>query len=434
MQISELIDKRIVIVGFGKEGQDSFLFLQKKLPKKTMGIADKKKLSEFSKETQKLLKKTKLHLGSRYLNSLKKYDIIVRSPGVSLATIAPFVLKKQRITSQTALFFSNCESTIIGITGTKGKGTTASLIHQVLKRGGVRAFLIGNIGSPALSFLSRAKKNTVFIYELSSFQLLDMNQSPHIAVVLNLYPEHLDYHQSLASYKKAKANITKYQSPKDYLIYDSDNEAAARIANASKAKKILFHQKQRKAWGKLPFVASPAPAVIIGKMFGIDEKTITSAIKSFTPLPHRLEPVGTYKGITFVNDSMGTTPIAVRAAITTLGKDVRTIILGGQEKGKTSYKELAKTIVKSHIETVILFPNTGKEIWKEIVKADKKKRMLKKYRAQNMKQAVQLCYKHTKKGYTCLLSPAGASFNMFKDYKDRGEQFCSYAKEYAKNK
>lgn len=435
MKLAELRDKSIIIAGFGKEGQDSFLFLQKKFPKKTIAIADRKKLSEFPKETQKLLKKTRIHFGSRYLFSLKHYDIVVRSPGISPATLAPFISKRQVITSQTALFFANCKNAIIGITGTKGKGTTASLIYRVLKKGGVNAFLIGNIGNPALSFLLKTKKDSVFVYELSSFQLLDVKQSPHIAVVLNLFPEHLDYHGTWRSYTNAKANIARYQTAKDILIYDKDNEGARKIAMMSVAKKIPFHQKKHSFQKNLPFIASPEPAIIIGKLFRVAQKDITKAIKTFKPLPHRLELVGTYQGITFFNDSMGTTPVAVIAAIDALDRNIHTIILGGQKKGETSYKELAKTIMKSSIQTVILFPRTGQTTWKAILTASKRmnKKPPERLFAKTMKEAVVLCYAHTLKGRACLLSPAAASFNMFRDYKDRGEQFRFHVKTYAKN-
>lgn len=428
MQIAELTNKSIVILGFEKEGQDSFLFLKKKFPEKEIAVADVKELKEFSKEAQKLLKKTRTHLGNKYLQSLKYYDVIVRSPGISPDVIKPFMSKKQQMTSQTSLFFANSKNKIIGVTGTKGKGTTASLIDQVLRKGDVNSKLIGNIGKPSLSFLLKAKKNAVFVYELSSFQLMDLKYSPDIAVVLNLYPEHIDYHGSLHKYAKAKANIVKYQTRKDIVIFDKDNKESVKISNLSLAKKIGFHQKV-----SLPFafVSSPDPARIIGKMFGVSSKNIEYAINHFKPLPHRLEPVGTYNGITFINDSMGTTPIAVIAGIETLGDNVHSIILGGTEKGKTSYKELARVIGKSSIKTIILFPPTEKKIWKDIQSVIKKD-VPKKFFAKSMKEAVRLCYENTAKGRTCLLSPSAASFHMFKNYADRGEQFKLYIKEYAK--
>ncbi|MDZ4232085.1 MAG: Mur ligase family protein, partial [Candidatus Pacearchaeota archaeon] len=315
----------------------------------------------------------------------------------------------------------------------KGKGTTASLITQVLRAGGVATELMGNIGNPALSFLSKTKKDTVVVFELSSFQLLGLEKSPHIAVLVNVYPEHLDYHGSFEAYREAKARITLFQGPKDILIYEEENDGCREIAKHTKAKKIAFTKSAPMIPGRLPFVASPNPAVIIGRMYKVPEAVIKKATLSFEPLPHRLEPVGTFRGITFVNDSMGTTMPAVIAAIETLKGEVATIILGGRGKGESSYDELAQAVVESGIKHVILFPETGGEIWKAVEQL-KKGRFPEAREAHDMEEAVRLCYELTRKGKTCLLSPAAASFNMFRDYKDRGEQFAKYAKHYGKEK
>src|SRR3989338_10139297 len=221
MRIQDLEKKKILILGFGREGKDTLLFLRKHFPKKKIGIADQKQ-------------------GNGYLKKIKNYDVIIKSPGVPNSVVLPFLTKKQKVTSQTELFFEECPGTIIGVTGTKGKSTTASLIYAVLKKGGVRSHLIGNIGEPVLSHLAKAKPEDVFVYELSSFQLENLKQSPHIAVLLNVYPEHLDHHQSHAKYAWAKARIAMYQTPTDFLIYNQDSKVVSTIAKLSKAQKLPF--------------------------------------------------------------------------------------------------------------------------------------------------------------------------------------------------
>ncbi|MCH7604742.1 UDP-N-acetylmuramoyl-L-alanine--D-glutamate ligase [Patescibacteria group bacterium] len=423
--------KKVLILGFGREGQDSFLFLRKKFPGKTIGVADQLTLAKLSLAAKKLLRKdtpTRLHFGKSYLRSLKGYDIIIKSPGIAPHIIAPFLTKEQKITSQTDIFFQNCPGTIIGITGTKGKSTTASLISEVLKYGGVKTHLVGNIEMPVLQFLQKATRDDVFVYELSSFQLEYLKASPHIAVLLNLYPEHLDHHETFATYTKAKTNITRSQSKQDFLIFNIQDKNVKKIAEKSKAKKIPFSPK-KPSTAKPFLIASLEPAFIIGKLFKIPKATIATTIKNFKPLEHRLEFVGTYKGIEFYNDSLATIPEATITAIHALGKNTDTLILGGFDRG-LSFTILAIQIIQSSVQTVILFPTTGQKIWKSIQKASKKDVPPQHFFANNMRQAVKLCYEHTNTGKVCLLSPASSSFNMFEDYKDRGEQFKTLVKSY----
>ncbi|OHA63073.1 MAG: UDP-N-acetylmuramoylalanine--D-glutamate ligase [Candidatus Wildermuthbacteria bacterium RIFCSPHIGHO2_01_FULL_48_25] len=414
MRVQDLKDKKILILGFGREGKDTLLFLRKYFSKKKIGIADQKQ-------------------GSGYLKKIKDYDVIIKSPGVPNWKIAPFLKKKQVVTSQTDIFFSECPGTIIGVTGTKGKSTTASMIYGVLRSGGVRAHLLGNIGEPVLSHLAKAKPEDVFVYELSSFQLENLRKSPHIAVLLNVYPEHLDHHQSHAKYAWAKARIAMYQTPTDFLIYNQDSKVVSTIAKLSKAQKLPFKlgpTKLSTTWSgqvSRPVLASVKPARIVGELFGIPKQKIERAIKNFKPLEHRLEKVGEWKGITFYNDSLATIPEATVAALDALGTNVSTLIAGGYDRG-LDMKKLGERIKKSNIKTLILFPTTGTKILQSI------KRPPQSFFAKDMKEAVRLAYLHTPKKKICLLSPAASSFNMFKDYKDRGEQFKKWVAYYGKRK
>ena len=430
MTLKKLKNKRILILGFAREGRDTLSFLRAHFPKKVIGIADQKSSLFYGRRKQ-----VRWHLGKNYLKALKQYDVIIKSPGIPPKVIAPFISKNQIVTSQTEIFFENCPGTIIGVTGTKGKSTTALLIHAVLKQGGVRVHLIGNIEVPVLQFLNTATPEDVFVYELSSFQLTNLKRSPHIAVLLNIYPEHLDYYGgSFKEYTKAKANITKHQTAEDFLIYNSKDPEVCKIAKNSKAQKLPFGGKGSLASKKeaklrqTTFLASPEPAVIIGKLFGISQRKIEQAVKNFKPLPHRLQRVGEFKGITFYNDSLATIPEATIAALDALGSRVHTLVAGGYDRG-ISFEKLGKKIEKSSLKVLVLFPTTGKKILESMNRpASSAGGPLLHFFAKDMKEAVKFCYAHTPKGKICLLSPASSSFNMFKDYKDRGEQFIKWVK------
>jgi len=408
--LENLKDKRILILGFGREGQDNFLFLRKLFPKKTLGIADRLKIRGHWRKA----KNVKFHCGEGYLTALRDYEVIVKSPGVPFKIIAPFLTRKQQLTTQTEIFLKNCPGKIVGVTGTKGKSTTASLVYEVLKKGGIKAHLVGNIGRPALTLLSEVKSQSVFVYELSSHQLYNLKKSPPVAVLLNIYPEHLDYYRSFREYVAAKANITKHQGKEDYLIYNSQDPLVRKIAQQSNAKKILIKGKY--------YQLNKAAAKKVGEIFKIPSRTISKAIEEFKFLPHRLEFIGKFKGIEFYNDSLSTIPETTSEALDFLGNKVQTLILGGFDRG-LSFKKLGQRIAKSKVKTLILFPTTGQRILKEV-----SSHSIKYFFVSDMKKAVKLTYQHTEKGKICLLSPASPSFGLFKNYEERGNLFKKFVK------
>jgi len=445
MILNKFKDKKVLILGFGREGIDTFKFLRKLFPKKILGIGDKLKASGFQFPGSGLIKKDKkvrLHLGKDYLKAIKNYDVVVKSPGIAPRIIKPFITKKQRLTSQTEIFLRNCPGKIIGITGTKGKSTTATLTYKILKVGKIKAHLIGNIGKPVLSFLLKAKLVDVFVYELSSHQLMNLKVSPHIAVFLNIFPEHLDYYKDFSQYFKAKQNICRYQRRTDFFIYNPEDKKIAKLAKITKAKKIPFNVRGVKKIIKLNKtnlegefnLINMAASIEVGKIFSIPKRIIKKAIKEFKGLPHRLEFVGKFKGIRFYNDALATIPEATILAIETLGKDVQTILLGGSERYQ-NFKALAKKILENKIKNLILFPTTRDRIMEEILKNAKKlkiKTLPNCFFVNNMKDATELSFKHTKKGKICLLSTASPSFSIFKDYKEKGNLFKKYVKKLAK--
>lgn len=344
--------------------------------------------------TRKLLQKNKINFGTTdandgkdYLDKLEKYDVIIKSPGIPyLSEIKNAKYKGKIITSATSIFFDLFKGKIIGVTGTKGKSTTAALIYEVLKANGLDAYLAGNIGRPALELLEEINEDSIVVYEISSFQLADLTKSPNIAVITNIYEDHLDWHGSLKNYKKAKENIFKYQTKKDILIKNKNGIDAAKA---------------------------------VAKIFKIPNKKVEKAIKNFKSLPHRLEFVEKVRGIKFYNDSLATNPYATIFGLKILGDDVETLIAGGFDRG-ADYSILGPVVAKSKIKTLILFPDTGEKIWAAVQKANGHQE---KIDAKSMKEAVKMAFEKTSKGKICLLSPASASFNMFKNYEDRGNQF-----------
>ncbi len=438
MRISDLEKKRVLILGFSREGRDTLKFLRRLFPKKVIGIADKSEASGTPKKNRKI----RLYFGKDYLKSLKNYDIVIKSPGISPKVIAPFITGKQKITSQTEIFFENCPSQIIGITGTKGKGTTAKLIFQILKKAGLKPSLVGNIGKPVLQLLFSAGPKDIFIYELSSHQLRGLKQSPQIGVWLNVYPDHLDYYKNFKEYVRAKANVCLHQKKSDYFIYNADDKIVAKFARRCPARKIALSLKKevtRKIASqvkKLPALKAINPidlaaAVMTAKIVGISEKNIFKALRNFKNLPHRLEYMGIFRGIKFYDDSASTIPESTIFALNVLGKEVQTIMLGGWERKKMSFKNLAKRILKSRIKNVILFPTTGQKIWQEI-KRQRGRSSLRHFYADSMPEAVKIAYQNTKKGKICLLSCASASFSIFRDYVARGNLFQKYVRYYAR--
>lgn len=428
MKINSLEKKKVLILGIGREGADSFAFLRKKFPKKKLFVADKKKFEEMDLKTRKLLndKNVELFLGDDYLKSLKGFDIILKSPGISLSSIKKYLSKKTKVTGQTELFFDNCPAMIIGVTGTKGKSTTSSLIHSVLKEAGFKAYLVGNIETPSLSFLLTAKKNDIFIYELSSHQLQNLKASPHIAVFLNIYPEHLDYYKNFKEYFLAKTNIVNYQKKSDYFIFNSRIKEINDLAKKAKSVKIEINPNDftkflndNQGFLEMTHVDNLIAVLNVAKILGVKDEKIVKAFKRFKRPEHRLEFVGEKKGIRFYDDSIATIPEATIFALDSLGYDVETLIVGGFDRG-IKFDKLADRIIKSNVKNLILFPVSGEKILKEI---EKRKGKLRHFSFDDMERAIKKCFEVTPSGKICLLSPASPSFGIFRDYKERGDLF-----------
>jgi len=468
MQISKLKNKKILILGFGLEGVDTLKFLRHYFPIQKIGIADKNELKDFSPKTREIIKKDKnleFYLGKNYLKSLGDFDVVFKTPGISSFFKEIKTAQKQRIeiSSQTKLFFDLFSGKTIGITGTKGKSTTTTLIYKILKQAKKQAFLLGNIGNPVLGFLQKCIRNKnnkekIAVYELSCHQLYNLEKSPNLAVLLNLFPEHLDYYPNLKEYYNSKLSIFSNQKKSDFFVFNADSKEIAKHLGKVKAQKfyfslsdknkkfqqgcyfkngfIYFHKNKKEEKiinektvllrGKFNLQNTMA-SIIVAKIFGILNKDIIKVLENFPGLEHRLEFVGEFKGIKFYNDSLATLPEATIEAINSFEK-VDTLILGGYDRG-LNHKKLAREVLSKKIKNLAFFPGSGKRIWQEIKKLAKKQDKFNMIFSSSMQEIVDFCYKKTAKNGICLLSCASPSFGLFKDYKDKGDQFKNWVKK-----
>lgn len=457
MQTNEIQGDSVLILGYGREGKSVHAWLNKHYPALRIGIADKSVRQDLlSGQTHH---GATVYNGEGYLFHLSEYDTVIRSPGISPYTpeLADFLEKGGVMTSATNIFFSVVRGTTIGITGTKGKSTTSSLIAHILSSHYPDVRLAGNIGIPMLDSLDTATESTIFVLELSSHQLYDCRFSPHIAIALGIVSEHLDYYPDLTSYAKAKANITNHQSQNDFLVYNPRHTIVRELVRATRATRVLYGNQEetdrhtflsrgtvmvKEGKKALPVISmSDVPlfgneenvlaAVTAAHLMGVPVETIASAIKPFKSLPHRLEFSGEYNQIRFYNDSLATIPQATIHAIEALGNDVETLIAGGYDR-HIDYSELGAYLRRHPVPTLILLPDTGEKIWEAIgsvTPGEETSSIMRKYTAGSMEEAVRLAYTHTQPGKICLLSPASASYNMFRDYADRGEQFKAWVKK-----
>ncbi|OGY28904.1 MAG: UDP-N-acetylmuramoylalanine--D-glutamate ligase [Candidatus Woykebacteria bacterium RIFCSPHIGHO2_12_FULL_45_10] len=443
--------KKIAVVGLGIEGISSARYLAEHGAK--ISVRDQKELAELPQETVKELKRlgVEFETGKKYLENLSDFDFIVRAPGIrpDLPPLKNAVNRGSTLTSHTQIFFDLCQSNIIGVTGTKGKGTTSTLIKLMLEAAGKKAFLGGNIGEPPLDFLDETKPGNWVILELSSFQLIDLQTSPHIAVVLMVTSEHLDWHTSTNEYQQAKYNIVSHQTERDFAVINTDYRNSVVFAKETKAEKVWVSLtseedpgvfvKDDKIWrwfkGKYEEVINTnevrlpgqhnlenaCAAVAAASIVGVSAAVIRNTLKEFPGLEHRLELVREWKDKIFYNDSFSTTPETAIAALRSFTKPM-SVILGGSSKN-SDYTELGTEVVNNpHLVNAVLIGKTAGEIRKAIKQAGKPKAKLINGKGK-FEEIVKLATQVTPKGGIVLLSPACASFDMFENYKQRGLEF-----------
>lgn len=450
-------NQKAAVIGLGIEGKDTLKFLLGEGARVT--VFDKKEKDELDTSEVSSLGFDFVG-GPNYLDKLKDFDVIVRSPGVrpDLPELVAAVKNGANLTSAINIFFELCPCPIIGVTGTKGKGTTATLVYECLVASGKSAYIAGNIGIPYLELLPRLTRSGLVVLELSSFQLLDAVKSPHIAVVLNVTTDHLDWHPDREEYVSAKTNILRMQNKNDFAVLSCDYDEVRQMWKLTKGKVYYFAGKEvssseyfakaeevegayildglislnmdgvKEELGKVADLLlrgehnweNAAAAVVAAKLAGGTLEGIKKAVFSFKGLPHRLELTGEVDGVAFYNDSFATSPLPALAAVRAFQEPV-VLILGGSRKG-FSYEDFGRELSsEKNLKAVVVIGETGPEIKEALEKGGFRGDVAEG--AGNMEQIVKTAYNLAKKGDVVLLSPAAASFDMFHDYKDRGNQF-----------
>lgn len=454
--LSYLENKSIVILGFGKQGKSTYMFLRRYFPEKRIDIIDENfKLLELNPELSEDIY-CEVILGKLNISILENYDLIVKAPGISLKDYnLDNILNK--ITSQYELFLRFFDVITIGVTGTKGKSTTSSLINRVLLENDKKSILLENIGVPIFDDIEEIDKDTIAVLEVSSHTLEFAKESPHIAIMLNAYEEHLDHYKSFEDYVKAKFNIAKYQTENDYFIYNIDNENMKKIdfiykkndisvsINSNKndidyskksQKNIIYidnehiyyndekilNTKQEMNLKGIHNINNIMFVIAVAKLLNLDIEKTLKAIFSFHPLEHRLEYVSKINGVEFYNDSIATVPEATINGINAL-KNVNTIIIGGKDRG-VNLDKLIEFLKNSEVENIICIHTTGKNIYNRLKNSNKKT-----FYFDDLKNAVQKAKEVTKKDTICLLTPAATSYGFFKNFEERGMLFKKYVLE-----
>ena len=399
---------KIALLGYGKEGQ----------------AAEKYFKTHFNAECDIFENFTPEEIKQR---DYSPYDIILRSPSVP-----PLGLPNE--SSLTRYFFDHCPCPIIGVTATKGKGTTCSFIKSILDSLNQDAYLVGNIGTPAIEVLDNLKPTSVVVYEMSSFQLWDLQKSPHIAVLGHLEPDHLNVHKDYADYLAAKANITRWQTANDYLIYYSKNPETTKIADTSKAAKVPYpyevsddilkavylpgKHNQENALAAIAAVASYRN--ISPDEFIREKKTeIINGLSNFRGLPHRLEFLRELNDVKYYDDNFSTNPSSTRVAVNSFPKNDLVLIIGGRDK--TNYEDLPEIyeiLQAPQIKKIVLIGESGHELAEQY--QDNRFTL-----AKSLEQAVNIAKStaETLKNAVVIMSPAAASFDMFENVYDRGDKF-----------
>lgn len=411
---------RIAILGFGKEGKSTLAYL--------------KQAPEYRNAEITILDRKQ---DRAYLRNLESYDLIIKTPGIpfSLPEIKKAFKKGVHFSSATELFFSKAQGLIVGITGTKGKGTTATLLYKMLKTSGLEVHLAGNIGRPMLDLLPKLTKKSITILELSSFQLQYITYSPQIAVVLDIFPDHLDAHANLKEYVDAKMGIAKNQKKQDAVYYVKGNRYSEKIAKASPGQKVIIDKKAFTLFSgqdmRVPGAHNFQNAVVaatIALRFGVKPEIIKKVVRGFRGLPLRLQFVVRLDGVDFYNDSASTNPYASAAAVRAFDRP-SILIAGGKDKG-FGYESLAEALRGSTVKLVVLYGENKSRIYMALKDCSMPVEM-----SPTLELAVRRAFTYARKvrsseqGWAIVFSPGAASFDMFADYKERGEAFNTIVKK-----
>lgn len=426
MKISDLNGKKILILGYGVEGKSTHKFLLKYVKAKKIGIADKN------------------INGQDYLKEQDKYDLAIKSPGIHKSKLTiPY-------TTATNIFFANTKGFTVAVTGSKGKSTTTALIYHILNYvhlEGIhtatfqvnRVVLAGNIthtkeplGQPLLHAYDKTHdEQTIYICELSSFQLDDFKYSPDISVFTSFFPEHMDFHRSMENYWNAKQNIAAFSNKENFFVYNPEFPKLVNFAQSIKAKAIPYIKTLPFTEKNIPLIGrynidNVKAAFSVSKILNIPVDIVKNALVSFKPLPHRLENIGAINGITFYDDAISTTPQSTIHAIESL-KKIDTLMLGGQDRGY-DFSNLIDIIIRYKIPNLIFFPDSGKTML-NLLKlkinpiVDRQNLKINILETSSMEEAVKFAYKNSRPDTIVLLSTASPSYSLWKNFEEKGNLF-----------
>ena len=423
--IEYLKDKSILILGFGREGQSSYNYIKKYLPEKPVTIADRNSVTVDGENVE-------IISGEGYLDRVNDFDVVLKSPGISFKDVE--ITDGTEVTCEVDLFLRFADCRKVGITGSKGKTTTSTLTYEMLKAGGFDARLIGNIGVPVFETLDSLNPDTVAVIEMSSHQLEFTHASPEVAILTNIYEEHLDHYKGgMTGYVNAKLNIVRHQNESNTFIYNGTQGISDWLdLDSVKSNKIGV-----KLDDALPFEITNEHLLGVhnrqdvlfaynaAKTFGVSDSDCEKGVASFNGIEHRMEKVGTFKGITFYNDCIATIPHAVECAVEAL-KTVDTLIIGGKDRG-LDYSEFIDWLAASNIGNIIGTPETGHSIVNAIKAKGSDKTLI---CASDLDEAVRAAYEKTAKGKICLLSPAASSYNVYKNFEFKGRHYKELVNKY----
>ena len=431
--------KRILLLGYGREGQSTWNVLRRLGTYEALDIADLKAPAALPEDG------TVWHTGPDYQKCMDDYDVVFKSPGIVLER--PENEYRCSILSQTEVFFQCFRDQIIGITGTKGKSTVTTLLYHLLKQAGMDALLVGNIGIPALDHMDEVKPDTRIVFELSCHQLEYMTVSPHIGILVNIHEEHLDHYGTMEKYVEAKHHIFKNQRPDDILICNVQclpeegtcPSGLIRAGMDGSGKELDVVQEQDGTWvhfrGK-SFCIPTDEIKLLGQhnyfdigvaygvcsILGMDDQVFARGLKTYEPLPHRLQYIGEREGVKYYDDSISTICDTTIQALKTL-KDTDTVLIGGMDRG-IDYRELIEYLSDCQVPHIILMEATGKRIYQEIHKYYPEfKNRARLILAEHLEDGVKRARQITRPGTSCVLSPASASYGIFRNFEERGETF-----------
>ncbi|MDZ4231595.1 MAG: UDP-N-acetylmuramoyl-L-alanine--D-glutamate ligase [Patescibacteria group bacterium] len=395
---------KVAILGaYGVEGEDIRRYLAEHQPHIQLTLLDQK-------------------TDPAYLSHLEEFDLIYKTPGVlfNLPEIQRAIRKGVKIVNIIDLFFEKARGTIIGVTGTKGKGTTTQLIYEILKANGEDVYLGGNIGNPPLAFVDQLTDRSITVLELSNVQLWGIRHSPHVAGVLGIFPDHLDWHKNFKEYVGTKYGIVKHQVPENFVFFFPDDKYSKQVAGKGKGRKVAVDPKDLRIELQIPGPhnrRNAAMAAAICAHVGVKPDIIIETIKNYQGLPYRLAKVTVKGSITYYNDSASTNPQTSAVAVKSFSGQSKVLIAGGSDKG-LDYKPLKEALKDEQVKLVVLYGANRKKLKQALGEVAPLKLIV-----GSLEDAVNAAAKALPKGGVVIFSPGSASFDMFNNYKERGKAF-----------